>query len=800
MSEQGDALPQSKTPWVGRSIPRHEDHRLVTGRGHFAADFDHPRQLHCAIVASPHARARIRSVDLAPALAMPGVGVAISGADAKAHWGPLPACFEGFGIRLPEFYALAVDRVCYCGEPVAAVAAEDPYLAQDAARAIRVDYEELPPILSIDAALADSGAELVHPTWPDNRQLEWDFRFGDVDGLFASAKHRVRAEVRAHRYSAVPLEARALLAEYDAADKSLRVRLSTQIPHQARTIFASIFGLPEPQVRVLSEDVGGGFGNKLQVDIEPIPILLSILSARPVKWVERRSEWMASAPASRDFVHQLEGAFDETGRLRALRATLRGDLGCDGAVRTGGSGAFVVAGTYTPGTYDIDAYEVRVECAVTNKAPYGAYRGYGKDIANLGIERLFDAASQELEIDGVELRRRNLIDRYPYEMVTGPVIESGSLKTCLDRIVRAMDLPTLREEQSRARSEGRYLGLGVVSVLEPSAASIPMSMFNGYESATVRVSPSGDVSVLTGMQHIGQGVETAMAQVVADAIACRPDQVHVRWGDTDVVPYGLGAYSSRGATYGVSAAHEAATAVRKKLHTAAANLLESDEGTLEAGDGFYWVRGEPERRLSIAEIARAVYFFPGPYTVLPGVPNPTLEASHAWTNPQVSWVPDAHGRLRVYPSHASGAQGAWVEVDIETGQVTTHRLWISHDAGKVIHPRIVEGQIIGGTIQGYGGVMMEELRYDEHGRFQSTTLGDYGLPTILSAPPVEVLHGEVPSPVTPLGTKGVGEAGCIGTPTVMMQAIEDALAPLGVKLYDSPLSPERLLAAIDEAG
>tara|TARA_Y100000590_G_scaffold132292_1_gene151141 strand:- start:605 stop:3004 length:2400 start_codon:yes stop_codon:yes gene_type:complete len=788
--------PSPKSPWVGRSISRREDERLLRGAGRFAADENVPGQLHAAILHSPHAHARIVNIDTTIAEAMPGVEVVVTGQSSLDLWQPLPPSVDLVDMRLPETYSLATEIVHYVGEPVAAVAASDPYLAQDAANAISVSYEILEPILDRRKAI-EPDSPLVYPDWPDNRQCLWEFSFGSVDEAFENAEHVVSRDVAAHRYSAVPMEMRALVSRFDPVREELTVRVSTQIPHQARTVLSWIFGLSENNIHILAEDVGGGFGNKLQLDVEPIPILLSIMSGKAVKWVERRDEWLTSAPASRDFEHRIEGAFSSDGELLAVRDHLIGDVGCDGAVRAGGAGALLVAGTYGPGPYKVQRYSTKVEIVVTNKAPYGAYRGFGKDVANLAMEFLMDEGAKSLGIDPLELRRRNLVDNYPYEMATGPLIESGSFLSCLAKVEKAMDLPALKARQKAGLVDGKYFGYSVISVLEPSAATIPNSLFTGYESATVRLSPSGDVTVLTGMMHIGQGIETAAAQVTADLLGVIPESVRIVSGNTDSVPYGLGSFSSRGATYGLSAIHDAALMVRKKLLKAAANLLETDVTAVEIADGFATVIGAPEKTLSIPEIAKAVYFFPGPYVVLPDEKEPTLEAQAVWTNPQVSWTPDVHGRIRMYPAHASGAQGATVTVDPETGQVVVEDLWISHDSGKMIHPKIVEGQIIGGTIQGFGGVMMEQLAYDQEGNMLSQTLADYQLPNFLSAPPVHVLHGEVNSPVTPLGTKGVGEAGAIGTPTVLMMAVENALAPLGVSVASSPLTPERVLKMIE---
>jgi len=790
--------------WVGRRVPRQEDARLVTGTGTFADDVAPAGTLHTAILRSPHAHARIVSVDTARARAMPGVAAAIAGEEAKAHWSPLGANFEIPGMQLPTAYGLAVGKVVYEGEPVAAVAAESRYLAEDALEAIEVSYEPLEPVLEFDASdcgWADAGAArrpLVYDDWTDNVQFIWDFAFGDVAGAFEAADVVVRERVAVHRYGAMPLEPRAVVAEFDPGTRALTVRVSTQVPHQMRSQYARIFGLPESSIRVLAADVGGGYGAKGQADVDIIPILLSILTGRPVKWAETREEWLVGGPTgSRHYVHDGELALRADGTMLGLRDYVLADVGCDGAVRAIGLAALIVASNYNPGPYRIEAYEVHARAGVTNKSPYGAYRGYGKDIANQLIERLVDRAAAELGIDPLELRRRNLITDFPHEICTGPILESGSFAECLDLLEEKMDLPALRAEQERARAGGRHLGIGVVSTLEPSAGAIPMSIFSGFESATVRLHPDGTATALTGLQPIGQGIQTSYAQVVADCLGLTPDDVRVKWGDTESVPYGLGAFASRGATFGVSAAHKAASEVRRRLLVAAGTLLEAAPEDLDARDGHVAVRGAPAKRISIAEVARATYFLPGPYALLPGEPDQSLEATAVYTNPEVSWQPDEHGRLRIYPTHGSGAIGCLVEVDAETGQVAVQRIWYVHDAGRIINPAIAEGQMIGSSIQAFGGTMFEQDAYDDEGRVLTRTLSDYQVPNLLSVPEIEVFHIETPSPITPLGTKGLGEGGHIGIGAVLLSAVEDALRPFGAKVMDTPLTPDRVLALID---
>jgi carbon-monoxide dehydrogenase large subunit len=792
--------------WVGTSVPRKEDRPLVGGHGLFADDATAPGMLHCAILRSPHAHARITSVDCSAARSRPGVVAALSGAEALEYWGPIPPTLQLPGLKLPTCYGLAVDHVVYQGEPVAVVVAESRYQAEDALEAIEVEYEPLPVVTDVESAVGGQHAPfgapppLVYEQWGDNVQLKYEFQYGAVDEAMASAHVVVRDRIGTHRYGAMPLEPRVVLAEFDRESRRLVARLSTQMPHQARALIAEVFSLPESNVRILTGNVGGGFGSKLSIAGEVIPILMAIVTGRPVKWAETRGEWMVGAAAgSRGYVHDMEVALDSDGRLLAVRDRFTADVGCDSAVRGIGLGAVVVGALYVPGPYRVPAFAVEATSVVTNKTPYDAYRGYGKDLANMPMERMMDRAAEALGLDRVEIRRRNLVDQFPYEMASGPIIENGSFHECLKVLTDVMDLPALAVRQKAARAEGRYLGIGLVSRLEPSAGAIPMSIVSGVETATVRLHPDGTVMALSGIQPIGQSVETTYAQVVADQLGVSPADVRMVFGDTDAVPFGMGSYASRGATFGVTAVYEAAKEVRRKLLKVAANLLEADESDVELVDGHFGIRGDADSRRPIRDATQAAYFYPGPYYLLPGEAVPTLEATHVYTNPAVRVTPDEHGRIHIYPTHGSGAEGAVVEVDPETGQVSVERIWLVSDAGRIINPGVVDSQVIGSTVQAFGGAMTERLEYDDDGNMLVRTLGDYSIPTFGSAPVVESHHLETPSPITPLGTKGVGEGGQIGTAPVLMAAIEDALRPFGVKVNTTPLTPERVLAMLQAA-
>jgi carbon-monoxide dehydrogenase large subunit len=785
--------------WVGRSVLRKQDPRLLTGRGRYVDDMTVPHMLYCAILRSPHAHARIRGIDTTKAKAIPGVVEVLTGQDILEFSDPLPPTID-MDMRLNTSYPIAVDKVRYHGEPVAAVAAVNRYVAEDALEAIAVEYEVLVPVTTSSQALA-ADAPRLYEDWADNVELSWRLSTGDADVALAESDVVVTERLAHHRYSGTPMEGRGVVASYDPLADELLVHMSTQTPHQCRTLFAQALRIPEQNIRVISQDVGGGFGIKLQVDAELVPCLLAVRIGRPVKWTESRSEHMLSALQARDYEWEITGGFTADGRITALKAELVGNVGCDGTNRSSGVGALMLGATYLPSAYHVPVYEVQVTGVVTNKAPYGPYRGYGKDIANYGIERFMELASRRLGIASDELRRRNFIraEEFPYEQVTGPLYDSGDFHRLLEMTQEALGHERFRERQEEARRQGRYLGMGFCAMLEPSGAAVLNSVFNGYEPATVRVTPQGGVTLLTGLQDIGQGIETTLAQVVADELTVSPDDVKVCYGDTDGIPYGLGVWSSRGASYGVSAAVLAARKVREKILKVAAKLLEVAVEDLELREGAAQVIGLPDRRMSITEISRAVYMWPGPYVTVPEGEEPSLEATDYWMSPIVRWEPDEKGRLRIYATHPTAVFGCIVEVDIDTGRVRVERMVIAHDCGTVINPMIVEGQLCGSTVQGLGAVLGEEFRYDEQGILLNTGFRDYLAPTAADVPPIELLHMESPSPFTPLGTKGMGEGGAIGAPAVVVNAVEDALSPLGVHVRQLPVSPDRLLPLIKAA-
>lgn len=787
--------------WVGTGVRRKQDNRLLTGRGKFTDDIDLPGQLYCMILRSPYAHAKIVSVDASAALALEGVVAVLTGAEAAQMSEPLPPAID-LATKHPKPYAIAVDKVRYAGEPVAAIAATSRYIAEDALALIDVEYEELPAVTSIEQAMAP-GAPLLYEEWGTNLQLEYAFANGDIEQAFAEADLVVTDRIPHHRYSGAPMEGRAVLADYNGADNQLTVYCSTQAPHQIRTTIATVVRIPEQNVRVIAPQVGGGFGNKLQADAEVIPVMLSIKACCSVKWAEGRTENLISGVHSRDYYYDIEAAVKSDGTLLGIRHELWGNLGCDGADRAAGNGALLVACGYVPGPYKIQAYASKAFGVVTNKAPYGAYRGYGKDIANYVVERLMDRIARELGMSPVDIRMKNFIqpDEFPFQTITGPLYDSGNYQETMRTALRLIEYEKLRAKQEELRREGRYIGIGIASMTEPSGGSVPNCIFNAYEPATVRVGPNGGVTLLTGSIDIGQGTETTLAQVVADELGLTPDDVRVVSGDTDAVPYGLGSWSSRGATFAVSAAVRAARIVREKILNVAANMMEARADDLDVENGTIFVKDDPsrEKTTTIADVAMAVHLFPGPLPVVPEGQQPTLEGTYVWTSPIARWVPDDQGRITLYGTHPSGTFISLVEVDPRTGVVKLLKLAIGHEAGTIINPAILEAQVHGGAVQGMAGALHEHLEYDENGTMVTLDFSDYLVPSAADTCDVVVEDIVCPSPFTELGSKGMGEGGAIPTPAAVANAVVDALAPFGVTNIEIPLHPEKVLEAIRQA-
>jgi len=742
---------------IGRRLLRQEDPRLLTGRGAYVTDLALPGMLHMAVLRSSHAHALIAPVDVDRARRVPGV-VGVFTADHIRDVGPLPVLAHPPGQRQTDFPVLPADRVRYVGQPLAAVVAETRYAAQDGLDALDVTYSPLPIVADV-AEATSPGAPKLYDDWPDNVVVSREINSGDADAVLATAATVVEARFTMPRQTAAPMEGRATCARFDGDTRELTVWASSQAPHLFRTVLAAVLRLDEECIRVIVPDVGGGFGVKLHYYPEDVLVAVaSMRLGRPVKWVETRTEHFASTVHAREQRVHARAAFDAQGTLLALRVHVQGDVGAH--LHTKGAGPIFLGGVVLPNVYAVHHFKARLEAIVTNKVPFGAYRAFGMQQAAFVTERLMDIGAARLGIDPVEIRRRS---------VANLVYDSGDYPRALDEALRIADYDGLRAMQARARTQGRLVGIGVANYVEVTGmgpTKLMAAMGNrqgGYESATVRVEPSGRVSVATGIIELGQGIRSALAQVAADVLSLPYDRVGVVLGDTARTPYSCyGTADSRGSVTGGAAVLQATRALKQKLVRVAARLLEADEADLEVVDGQCRVRGAPGRGLSFQTLAQESLRG----QTLPDGIEPELEARFTY-NPE-NWT---------FPY---GVHVAAVEVARDTGTVRVLGYWVAHDCGTMLNPMLVDGQLHGGLAQGIGGALCEELRYDEAGQLLSRTFMDYAIPTAETMPPITIGHVETPSPHTPGGMKGMAEGGTIGAPATIANAVADALAGAGV--------------------
>jgi aerobic carbon-monoxide dehydrogenase large subunit len=758
--------------------------------------------LHAAGVRSPHARARIRSIDASRARAHRGVHLVLTAADLGALNEPTPLLIPHPELTHPRTqYPLAVDEVRYAGELVAFVVADDRYLAADAARLIDIDYEPLPAVVELETAGAD-GAPRVHADVSANRAACVAQRVGDPDTAFARAAHVFRERLVIERSCGSPLETRGIVAEYDARTGMLRAWISTQAPLPIKNGLARIFGLPEFKVEVIAPDVGGGFGTKIML-FYPEEILVpaaAIRLGRAVKWIEDRSEHLTSSSQERGQIHDVEVAVDEAGRIVALRDKFVHDTG---AYTPYGIIVPLITATQLPGPYKLRHYNVEFEVRYTNKVMVTPYRGAGRPHGAFVMERMIGRIARELGVEPSEVRRRNFIqpDEFPWDVGLtfqdgGPTrYDSGDYPAGLEMALARVGFPTFRAAQRAARAEGRYLGLGIACYVEGTG-------IGPYEGAHVRVEPSGSVYVATGLTTQGQGHQTTFAQIAADALGCDPRDVSVVTGDTSRFNWGAGTFASRALVTAGNAVAVAAGKVRDKALRLAAELLEVAPHDLEMRDGAISVKGLPDRRLALGALATVA----NPIRYAYG--KEAAEAALRLVKPRQGAVlrdgeePGLEARGYYAPPHAtfaSGCHAAVVEVDIETGIVRFLQYVVQHDCGRIVNPTIVEGQIHGGVAQGIGGALYEKLWFDATGQPLTQTFMQFHIPTAAEIPSIDVVHLETLSPLNPLGVKGVGEAGAIPVPALVAEAVDDALAPFGVRVCEMPLSPERIRELIGPA-
>jgi carbon-monoxide dehydrogenase large subunit len=776
------------TPYVGRSLLRREDRRLLIGRGQFIADLELPRMLHAAFIRSPLAHAHIRSVDLSRAAAAPGVALAISGGDLVRLLPPLPDTQLSVPSKWmsrvqhefhnPQQPGLAYDKVRHVGEAIAVIVAETRYAAEDAAELAMLDFEPLPAVVNADAALAP-GAPLIHEHLKTNLYGAFSIAKGDVAAAMAQAPHRLQRRFYHHRYAAMPIECRGVAAIHDRRTDTITIWSATQVVHWVRREVAAILGLPEARVRCLALDVGGGFGVKGHVYPEDLVVpFLARRLGHPVRWLEDRHEHLLSAAHSRDQLHEVEVGFDNDGHILALSDDFIVDCGAWNPI---GGGVPYNTAAHLTGPYRIDHLAVSARTAATNKVPNTAYRGAGRPEAVFAMERIIDLVARSLGLEPAEVRRRNMIgtEEMPYPVGIlyrdgEPIVyDSGDYAGGLQQALDAIGgVAAFRERQHEARRQGRYLGLGIGCYVEGTGVG-------PFEGATVRIDPSGKVYVSSGAASQGQGMETIFAQIVADAWQVAPDDVVISLADTAGIPSGSGTFASRSTVTLSAAIHHASERLREKAFAIAANLLECAPADLELRDGGVGVVGVPGAAVSLAKLAHAAR--PGWDHGRPQGIEAGLEETHYWEPPTVTWSYAAHVAI--------------VDVDPEIGQVTIEKYAIAHDCGVVVNPLLVEGQITGGTAQGLGGILLEEIAYDPQGQLLTGSLADYMVPTAGDVPDMALIHQHSPSPLNPLGVKGVGEGGAVAPPAAIANAVADALAPFGAEFNATPIKPEQIVKA-----
>ncbi|MEA2457919.1 MAG: aerobic carbon-monoxide dehydrogenase large subunit [Thermoleophilaceae bacterium] len=784
-----DTAPRTGNGYVGQSLKRKEDPRLITGQGSFVDDIQMAGCLHAAIVRSPEAHATIVSIDTSGAKARPGVRDVLTGDDLSDMLAPLPMAWvpPGVEIKTPEHWPLARRKVCHVGDPVAVVVGEDKYAVQDAAEDVLVEYDPLPAVVDIEKALED-GSPLVHEQFGTNKTHEWSLGGGDVEAGLAEADVVVERRIVNHRILGAAIEPRGVIAEYRAGQLTLWT--STQIPHLVRLQLAGMLGIAEDHLRVIAPDVGGGFGSKLNVYGEEA--LLSFVSRKlgaPVRWTATRSEDMQAATHGRDQVDYVRMGAKRDGTITAIHARLVADMGAYFQLLTPfipSFGAFVMSGCYKIPNVQTDVVGV-----FTNKTATDAVRGAGRPEATHLIEVMVDPLAADLDMDPLELRRKNFIPKedFPAEVVMGVVYDSGDYHGSLDKLLENLDLDAFRREQAELRERGVYRGIGFSTYVEicglaPSRAVGPSALgiqAGFYESAVVRVHPSGSAVVYTGASPHGQGHETGFAQIVADRIGSTPDQVRVIHGDTDKGPFGMGTYGSRTLAVGGESAARAANKVADKARRIAAHLLEAAPEDVELKDGKFQVKGSPDKGLALADISLAAYVPEN----LPDGMEPGLEETSFYDPENFVWP--------------FGAHAAIVDVDVETGKVSLVRYVCVDDCGPAINPLLIDGQVHGGVVQGVAQALYEQVVYDDEGQLVTGTFVDYALPTAAELPMLETDRTETPSPVNSLGVKGVGEAGTIAASPTIVNAVIDALRPLGVTYMDMPCTPMRVWQALEEA-
>ena len=770
---------------IGESIKRREDERLITGKGTYVDDVRMVGMLHLGLARSPHAHARITGVDASATLDLDGVEAVYTGADLQEQLGSLICGWVVPDTKEVPHPPIAVDKVNTVGDVVAAVVADDPRTAADAAELIVVDYDVLDAVVDMEAGVQD-GAPQIHDDAPNNVAFEWEVGGGDYDAAASGAEVRVSERIVNQRLIPNPMEPRGVVADFNQGTNQLTVYTSTQIPHLVRLLLALVTGHPEHQIRVIAPDVGGGFGCKLYLYAEEVIAgMIAKNLGRPVKWIEGRQENFLATTHGRDHVGQMEICGDSEGNVTGLSTDIYANMGAYLSTFAPAIPTYLF-GLMLVGPYSIDNIQCKVTGVFTNTTPVDAYRGAGRPEATYLVERMMDRYAAEIGMDPAEVRRKNLIPPFEdgHEVATTVIYDSGNYEAGLDRALELVGYDDFRKEQAAAREQGRYLGIGLSTYVEicgmaPSAVAYTLGARAGvWESALVRVHPTGKVTVFSGSSGHGQGHHTTFAQLAAAELGVPVEDVEVVQGDTDKVQMGTGTFGSRSAVCGGNAIHMSVEKIQDKARRIAANLLEAAPEDIVNEDGQYFVQGAPANAKTFQEVALAAYW----YESLPEGTEPGLEAVSIFDPQNFTWP--------------FGTHIAVVEVDGDTGEVELQKYVALDDVGNVINPMIVEGMVHGGVAQGVGQALQEEAIYDESGQLLTGSMMDYALPTSEDIPSIITDRTVTPSPTNPLGVKGAGETGTIAASPAVMNAVIDALSPFGVKHMNMPAKPEKVWRAM----
>jgi len=766
MSEHGTKGAGLK--WVGRAIRRLEDPALVTGRGRFTHDL--PAAHWVRFVRSPVAAGTIKKIEA------PKGALVISAADLKGVK-PIKPMLHKFNYRPVDQPILADGVVRFTGEPVAAVVAASTADAEDIADQVELTIDETTPVIDALAAL-EAGAPQIHAEAPGNIIIEGVVATPDFDKVWAGAHKIVSVEVRSNRQNATPIEARGGHAAYDTATGRVTLTCTTQMPHVTRTAVADLLGMPEADLRVVAPDVGGGFGQKMSLVAEYVVLVwLARKLKSAVAWTEDRRENLIAGFHSRDQYVALDAAFDKNAKLIALKSEIAANIGAYSCFPTTCGVEPLMAMAEMPGPYDFRAYSCRARGVVTNTCTMAPYRGVSRPVITFALERAMDKAAAAFGLDPIDIRRCNLIDKFPYTSAAGLVFDEASYRQTLEMAVKAVDVPAFRKRQQEARAKGRYLGIGFATFSErtgygsPAFAARGMEITPGWETVVLSIDPSGYVEARIGSSPHGQGLRTALAQIIADEIGVKPQLIKVIHGDTDNTPYGWGTFASRSLVIAGGASLIAAKKVRAKLIKIASHLLEAAPDDIVLEDGEAKIAGT-DRSITVAQMAREAYTQTHKFK---GEIEPGLTETGTFSN---------------------ACHVALVEVDMETGRTAIERYVVAEDAGRIINPMIADGQVHGGIAQGIGNALLEEIIYDDTGNILTSTLADYMPPTAREIPPIELHHMETPSTQSVTEAKGLGEGGAIGAPAALINAVNDALSPFGVEIDEIPATPQRIRAAL----